>query len=831
MLPLLCIETIIKLAMFSHFSTSFSSSNHHLLLPSSSLFSLHHYFSKPSFGAVSSEAKDKQCFRCRAISKSRTREYPDVFEGGLATLKLHEIDVEDDIDEEQDNNELKKVWARNEIKKRVDAIKAILGSMEDGEISISAYDTAWVALVEDVHGSGAPQFPSSLEWIAKNQLPDGSWGDREIFIAHDRIINTLACVVALRSWNVHPEKCEKGMSFFKENLSKLQNENAEHMPVGFEVAFPSLLEIARSLNIEVPDDSPILNDIFAKRNVKLARIPREMMHKVPTTLLHSLEGMSGLDWKQLVKLQSEDGSFLFSPSSTAFALMRTKDENCLKYLNKAVNKFNGGVPNVYPVDLFEHIWVVDRLDRLGISRYFQQEIEDCMNYVHRYWTEKGICWARNSNVQDIDDTSMGFRLLRLHGHQVSANVFKHFERNGEFFCFTGQTTQAVTGMFNLYRATQVMFPGEEILEHAKEFSSKFLREKQAANELVDKWIIMKNLPEEVAHALDVPWHASLPRVETRFYIDQYGGENDVWIGKTLYRMGYVNNKNYLELAKLDYNNCQALHLTEWGRIQKWYSESGLGEFGLSTKALLIAYFVAAANIFEPERSHERLAWAKTAALIETITTYVSDPELRKAFVKKFSDLVIRRDHSTGWRMSRNETGHGLIETLLATIDQISWDILVSHGLEVGYDMHHAWKKWLSSWQSEGDMCQGQAELLVQIINLSAGHWISEELLFNPQYQRLVQLTNTVCHRLRCYQKDKELESDTCGTNISKITKPEAESEMQELVQLVFQKSPTGIDSNIKKNFLSVAKGFYYAAFCDSRTVNFHIAKVLFDKVV
>jgi len=40
---------------------------------------------------------------------------------------------------------------------------------------------------------------------------------------------------------------------------------------------------------------------------------------------------------------------------------------------------------------------------------------------------------------------------------------------------------------------------------------------------------------KVAYALDVPWYASLPRVETRFYIDQYGGESDVWIGKTLYR--------------------------------------------------------------------------------------------------------------------------------------------------------------------------------------------------------------------------------------------------------------------------------------------------------
>jgi hypothetical protein len=72
------------------------------------------------------------------------------------------------------------------------------------------------------------------------------------------------------------------------------------------------------------------------------RIPRDIMHKVPTTLLHSLEGMPGLDWEKLAKLQSQDGSFLFSPSSTAFALMQTKDENCLTYLNNAVQRFHGG---------------------------------------------------------------------------------------------------------------------------------------------------------------------------------------------------------------------------------------------------------------------------------------------------------------------------------------------------------------------------------------------------------------------------------------------------------------------------------------------------------
>jgi ent-copalyl diphosphate synthase len=124
------------------------------------------------------------------------------------------------------------------------------------------------------------------------------------------------------------------------------------------------------------------------------------------------------------------------------------------------------VPNVYPVDLFEHIWAVDRLERLGISRYFQREIKQCMDYVNRFlslwplfsallflllniyhgtisfsedvmmnslrlifsfcrhWTEEGICWARNSHLKDVDDTAMAFRLLRLHGYNVSPSTKK-----------------------------------------------------------------------------------------------------------------------------------------------------------------------------------------------------------------------------------------------------------------------------------------------------------------------------------------------------------------------------------------------------------------------
>jgi len=52
--------------------------------------------------------------------------------------------------------------------------------------------------------------------------------------------------------------------------------------------------------------------------------------------------------------------------------------------------------------------------------------------------------------------------------------------------------------------------------------------------LASACILLDEVSFQVDYALDVPWYASLPRLETRFYLEQYGGANDVWIGKTLY---------------------------------------------------------------------------------------------------------------------------------------------------------------------------------------------------------------------------------------------------------------------------------------------------------
>ncbi|KAI3807367.1 hypothetical protein L1987_23295 [Smallanthus sonchifolius] len=380
-------------------------------------------------------------------------------------------------------SELPFVEKQHAIKKYIDSIKTIFKSMDDGKISPSAYDTAWVALIEDVdEPNGGPKSPLSLQWIVNHQLPDGSWGEPFMFSAFDGLLNTLVCVIALTSWNIHPDKCGKGIKFVNENMNKLGHEKEEHMTPGFELVFPTLIELAHKLGIEVSTDFPVLNTIHARRDMKLAKIPKDILHKIPTIMLYSLEGMKDLEWDKLLKLQSENGSFLFSPAATAFAFMQTKDQKCLAYLTNLVAKFKGGVPNAYPVDMYERIWILDRLQRLGIARYFRSEIKDCLTYIYRYWDEQGIGFARNCNVPDLDDTAMSFRVLRSNGYQISTDAFQHFYKDGQFVCYPLQSIETVTVI----------------------------------------WIITKDLPGEVGYVLDVPWYASLPRLEARYYLEQYG---------------------------------------------------------------------------------------------------------------------------------------------------------------------------------------------------------------------------------------------------------------------------------------------------------------------
>jgi len=82
------------------------------------------------------------------------------------------------------------------------------------DLSVSSYDTAWVAMVPSPRVPQFPCFPECIEWILDNQSHDGSWGlpYGDPSLIKDALSSTLACILALRRWNVGEEHIKRGIT-------------------------------------------------------------------------------------------------------------------------------------------------------------------------------------------------------------------------------------------------------------------------------------------------------------------------------------------------------------------------------------------------------------------------------------------------------------------------------------------------------------------------------------------------------------------------------------------------------------------------------------------
>lgn len=90
---------------------------------------------------------------------------------------------------------------------------------EKVEVSMSCYDTAWVAMIPSPTSPKAPFFPQCLKWLLENQLNDGSWSlplplpHRHDLLTKDSLLSTLACVLTLKQWGVGELQTTKGFLY------------------------------------------------------------------------------------------------------------------------------------------------------------------------------------------------------------------------------------------------------------------------------------------------------------------------------------------------------------------------------------------------------------------------------------------------------------------------------------------------------------------------------------------------------------------------------------------------------------------------------------------
>ncbi|EEF36535.1 Ent-kaurene synthase B, chloroplast precursor, putative [Ricinus communis] len=473
------------------------------------------------------------------------------------------------------------------------------------ELSVSSYDTAWVAMVPTLDSSKQPLFPKSLKWIMENQQPDGSWG---LDLSHpllikDSLSSTLACVLALQKWNVGQQLVHKGLDFVQSNIWAATDEH-QRSPIGFDMIFPSMIEYGRDMGLNLSLNQSLVEAMLLKRDLETKRLFYYLKDK-PSNLAYVAEGLNTLnDWKEVMKFQRSNGSLFNSPSSTAAALIHLHDGKCFEYLNSLTKKFGNAVPTIYPFDIYARLFVIDSLEKLGIDRYVREDKEKMLDDIYR-------CWMQGSEEIFSDPTccAMAFRILRTNGYAISSDALANFDEKESLFY-----EKDAKSTLELFKASQTtIFQDEPVLDKINAWTSTYLEK-----ELRDGTIPDKSLHAEVDYALK-HIQANLVRLEHRSYIENYNVDN-VSLLKASYRFCNVDNRDLLTFSFQDYNMCQSMHRKELDYLEGWIKKCGIDQLEYARQTIKYAAFSIASSIFQPKFSDGRISWAQNSVL----TTIVDD---------------------------------------------------------------------------------------------------------------------------------------------------------------------------------------------------------------
>ncbi|KAL0306082.1 UNVERIFIED_CONTAM: Ent-kaurene synthase TSP4, chloroplastic [Sesamum radiatum] len=496
-----------------------------------------------------------------------------------------------------------------------EAKERITKLIHKAELSVSTYDTAWVAMVPSPYSSEEPCFPDCLNWLLENQCRDGSWArpHHHSFLQKDVLSSTLACVLALRKWGVGEEQIKRGVHFIELNFASA-TEEGQISPMGFDIVFPSMLEYARDLFLNINLEPTTLTYLIHKRDLELKRCYQSHSAESEAYLAYVAEGMGkSQDWKSVMKYQRGNGSLFNSPSTTAAAFIGLHDAGCLNYLQSALKKIGNAVPAVYPLDIYTQLCTVDNLERLGISRYFRKEIQSVLDETYR-------CWLQGDEeiFMDASTCALAFRILRMNGYSISSDQISETVRECLSNSFCGNMKDIHTTL-ELYRASKFILRSDERDRENQNLRLKDLLEQELSHGPIHSSQLGRNIDQEVNHALQYPFYVNLDRIAKRRNIECYNFDN-TRILKTSFCSPNFGNKDFLFMSVEDFNKCQAIHRKELKELERWVAENRLDELKFARRKSAYCYFSAAATFFAPELSDARMSWAQNGVL----TTVVDD---------------------------------------------------------------------------------------------------------------------------------------------------------------------------------------------------------------
>ncbi|XP_063949616.1 ent-kaurene synthase TSP4, chloroplastic isoform X2 [Daucus carota subsp. sativus] len=498
-----------------------------------------------------------------------------------------------------------------DIQGRKERIRSLFSKVE---LSVSAYDTAWVAMVPSPRHSQTPCFSNCVDWILENQLNDGSWG-----LPHhngqwlkDDLSSTLACILALKRWGVGKEHINRGTHFLELNFGSAIDDS-QPAPVGFDIIFPGMLEYATTLDLKLPLDQTTFNDMLKKRDREIKRYSENQSSQSEAYLAYVSEGMgNSQNWDMIMKFQRKNGSLFNSPSTTAASLSHTQNTGCLNYLRGVLKKFGDAV---YPFDIYARLCMVDNLDKLGIDWHFRQEIRTVLDETYSSWLQDD-----EEIFKDVATCALAFRILRVNGYDVDSEKLTQVAQE-DYYCNShGGHLNDTYEALELYRASQnIIYPNETALEKQNSWSKNFLQRK-LNNRSVHSDKYTSAMFQEVEYALKFPYYATLERVVHRRSIEQYNTGN-LRILKTLCLSENISNTEFPRFAMEDFNTSQSIYQEELKLLESWTVDNKLKTLEFAREKNVYCYFCAAAMIFPPELHEARITWAKYSILTAKVDDF------------------------------------------------------------------------------------------------------------------------------------------------------------------------------------------------------------------
>ncbi|KAL6962443.1 lysase [Sarracenia purpurea var. burkii] len=246
-------------------------------------------------------------------------------------------------------------------------------------------------------------------------------------------------------------------------------------------------------------------------------------------------------------------------------------------------------------DPLDGLELIDNLQRLGVFYHFEEEIK---RILERIYNEKDDSW---SIPKDLHAMALKFRLLRQHHYDVPQDVFRNFK--DETWNFMAYVSENIKGLLSLYEATHFSFEGESILEEARDFTTKILKQSLKVRKDIDECLAIL-----VSHALELPLHWRMPRLEAKWFIDVYKKRSDM-------------NPTILQLAQMDFNKVQATHQEDLKHVSRWWKNTELGENLNFARDMEVENFLWTVGMdFNPQSSNLR----KNLTIVNSLITTIDD---------------------------------------------------------------------------------------------------------------------------------------------------------------------------------------------------------------